>query len=1296
MFSHNNHTSKDVNNGSASNNRVDPQLLNSPAKNSSNKHLYHNLYSSPSKKDFKTFIPPLPNNSNNTIVPLAENNNSANIHSSGNKSNSINSNTNNCNNDNDHSNSNNDTSIMADIHTSPTKPSNKVKKLKICKVCSKPIIGTLVRAMGNIYHVDCFTCYDCHKPCSDKFFAADIKIHDPNNPLDLNSTITINVPLCEYDYFKGIDLICYTCDSAIRGSYITALGRKYHSDHFFCEICHKVFESDNYYANNDKIYCHFHYSKLYAYSCQGCKCSILKQYVEISRGGKQQQWHPECFMVHKFWNVDITVDSLDLNISSIDEVSSDPDKLYKAEKSLEKLTISIWLSFSEFEESCANLISEMLHNATTNNKSNGLLVTSKLIFKVRCLFKSLESLNNFSKSNNISIDYNNPKYQNLSDLTKEPRSLTSKIMLYLTFLRDNDIEKLTITKYSQELLSLISMIAHFIKLISRVALMHALEFNKLSNSMKPTKILLNEISDHENYPKEYLNLNNVSINSNDSCSYCNESIEGDCIAFPINETTEKRWHINCFKCSKCLNNPQIQVKNLSDSAFNTYTNEILCPSCASIDVNSKQGFVLISRFMQLIYLLEIAIIRSKIVINKRERQNQSQVKQQPNENLSQQQQQSIKSQQQDQNVFKNSKPSDSYENKVNEITRRRSLREAREINNANHEIRKSVIIEAPIAWSADTEEINVNTNEKDIELPNIRDDSDEINEFIENSKKRTGIKGSMRLRVRDISSGSKHSNKRLNNKSSYNSVGSRKSSFRENHTSSNAALTANLLKNENSLTLDDIPRIVNSEQARDYRPNAFRFQKRDYSSAISTLPVPKSVKIKDDIQNNKNETIDNATGKNTTVVNTKNDAIKLEKSSTQKSVERSLSGRMKSSAISGRRYSELNNTSHEYIRHVAAFALYDLFSKEMTLDESIALIDIYKPISFWGKLFGTGHNNNPSTSSSPSSSSSSNNNEFKSGSATISGSGKGVFGVNLNTLVSKYGVESDLGIGSNKVRIPLLVDELINVMRTQDVSAEGVFRLNGNIRRLRQLVEEIDHHPDHVPNLSNETPIQLAALLKKFLRDLPIPLLTFKLYDLFLLSQRLGANNNENNNEDENIKLQRKRERILKLAYAMMPKINRDLTEVLLAFLSWVSTFANIDDDVNVGGSKMDTHNLATVITPNILYSKISLPNGGSGGVERKDGPNDSLKLLNSIGGENQFLAIEVINEMIELNDELSVIPEDLVHLYKLCGFERKLDNDKEREKDKEKDRTKSLLTKDIMSKLKNVVDSNPEVLAKF
>jgi len=68
------------------------------------------------------------------------------------------------------------------------------------------------------------------------------------------------------------------------------------------------------------------------------------------------------------------------------------------------------------------------------------------------------------------------------------------------------------------------------------------------------------------------------------------------------------------------------------------------------------------------------------------------------------------------------------------------------------------------------------------------------------------------------------------------------------------------------------------------------------------------------------------------------------------------------------------------------------------------------------------------------------------------------------------------------------------------MSVEGIFRKNGNIRRLNELREAIDRDPSSV-DLTQDNPVQLAALLKKFLRDLPEPLMTFKLHRLLIASQ---------------------------------------------------------------------------------------------------------------------------------------------------------------------------------------------------
>lgn len=67
--------------------------------------------------------------------------------------------------------------------------------------------------------------------------------------------------------------------------------------------------------------------------------------------------------------------------------------------------------------------------------------------------------------------------------------------------------------------------------------------------------------------------------------------------------------------------------------------------------------------------------------------------------------------------------------------------------------------------------------------------------------------------------------------------------------------------------------------------------------------------------------------------------------------------------------------------------------------------------------------------------------------------------------------------------------------------------------------------------------------------------------------------------------------------------------EILFNFLNWASSFHTVDEET---GSKMDIHNLATVIAPNLLYSSQKSPDMDS-----------------------SFLAIEAVHSMIECNDSM-------------------------------------------------------------
>jgi len=248
--------------------------------------------------------------------------------------------------------------------------------------------------------------------------------------------------------------------------------------------------------------------------------------------------------------------------------------------------------------------------------------------------------------------------------------------------------------------------------------------------------------------------------------------------------------------------------------------------------------------------------------------------------------------------------------------------------------------------------------------------------------------------------------------------------------------------NHEGMTLDDIPRIVQAQQTREQRPNASKFARGQM--------VPQEPKAR-------------------LVANGHNRHISEDQEM------------HKSEAINRTKkyFSELSALEYFIVRHVAVLSMEPLLEGIFNQEELLDLIETKRP-TFWGK-FGKAFQ--------------------KTDGKKQKGKQRGIFGVALEQLVERDYAESTDGVGPGALRIPVLIQDAISAMRTMDMSVEGVFRKNGNIKRLNDVKEEIDRKEMVDVDLTKENPVQVAALLKKFLRDLPDPLLTFKLHKLWIATQ---------------------------------------------------------------------------------------------------------------------------------------------------------------------------------------------------
>ncbi|CCF58611.1 hypothetical protein KAFR_0F00140 [Kazachstania africana CBS 2517] len=963
----------------------------------------------------------------------------------------------------------------------PTSNSN----LKKCETCGKSIAsskqngGSVLKALGNYYHEDCFTCRDCSKPLKPKYF--------PYQASNDSETIL----LCQYHYFKRHDLLCKVCDKPLRGLFYTAFGARYDEEHFCCSICKAPCGVKKCFTYNDQLFCKYHFLKYFSKRCKGCKYPISDQYIEFPRSEEIHCWHPECYGIHKYWHVTLSSEALALPLfprsefhhaSAEHNVRPTAAEMEKFMSTFNFIVSKTWSVLYRFEEESASCISDMFQYLSCCDQIKGIEATALFVLKVECLFKSLD---NFEVFNESQANNNTSERQNKDDndatrrkYAKLPRSLTTKIMIYLQLLRKLGTEVYNKESTLSSLMSIITRLAHFLKLLTRYGLFTSLEMNVKSHSLGVLLKFLKEIERNEIYTTNPFTYINVPIDATDACHSCKKYIQEECVQF-----NQFRWHIDCFACSNC--HSAIERPDITESTFSRTSGKIFCPKCPLSDAESLPGFKYISKLSQLMFLLKIALVRSKVVMEAHLEKNEN-------------------AKQNNAKLRRSLVTQETYIRTLNDIKKLRSRRESVRIGYDKRSVRRSLILDTP---------------------------EEDLNDLQEMQRK-----GSLKILDTIDNDSTESENREMEHD--------------------------NVFNNTKTLTLDDISRIVAAEQARELRPNAFTHFNKLKDAEDDEAPF--------------------------------------------------------SRRKSGTYYGELSDRDMQIIHILSYYVL--LENKTLVQNElQLAELKISVPTTrqekanFWEKM------------------------KIKMNKDSKKVVVRKVFGTPLSLLSEKWGTASELGVGPSKIRIPTIVDELISLLRQMDMSVEGIFRKNGNIRKLREISTLIDDNPNEFPDLSKVNAIQLSALLKKFIRDLPDPIMTNVLYDLWIKAAK--------------IERYFEKQLVISMLYALLPKYNRNLLEVLLSFLHWTASFSYIENEL---GSKMDIHNLSTVIAPNILFVPENSTGGGKQPLMTKEYNDDFAQKE----GQHHFLAIEIIDYLITYNEQLAMVPKFLMNLLNEVKS-RKIDSDK-------------------------------------
>ncbi|XP_076789430.1 PDZ and LIM domain protein 5 isoform X4 [Arvicanthis niloticus] len=112
-----------------------------------------------------------------------------------------------------------------------------------CGRCQRKILGEVINALKQTWHVSCFVCVACGNPIR-------------NNVFHLED----GEPYCETDYYALFGTICRGCEFPIEAGdmFLEALGYTWHDTCFVCSVCCESLEGQTFFSKKDKPLCKKH------------------------------------------------------------------------------------------------------------------------------------------------------------------------------------------------------------------------------------------------------------------------------------------------------------------------------------------------------------------------------------------------------------------------------------------------------------------------------------------------------------------------------------------------------------------------------------------------------------------------------------------------------------------------------------------------------------------------------------------------------------------------------------------------------------------------------------------------------------------------------------------------------------------------------------------------------------------------------------------------------------------------------------------------------------------------------
>lgn len=249
-------------------------------------------------------------------------------------------------------------------------------------------------------------------------------------------------------------------------------------------------------------------------------------------------------------------------------------------------------------ESAAGCISDMLLHVSEGSYADGVKMADYFVTHVDVLFTAIDDLaDHYYKQTKEELFYD-----------RESSMLCKKVSNFFSLLshtQESGLRKIGIT---QDLLSLVTGLAHYLKVLIRIGLTGALKLEK-KNDTKSVAIsrFLSQLMELANKKRQYLHEADYTVSS-DLCQFCRKACEDACFRY-----NTYLWHDQCFACTQCCAPLRLEYKEAWVQQQNL---TITCKKCISTNKDGySQGVEYVSKLKQSSFLLRVALRRLYSLLN---------------------------------------------------------------------------------------------------------------------------------------------------------------------------------------------------------------------------------------------------------------------------------------------------------------------------------------------------------------------------------------------------------------------------------------------------------------------------------------------------------------------------------------------------------------------------------------------------------------------------------------------------------------------------------------------------------